>query len=142
MLRTPLLLSLSTLLLMSVVTRGDDNPWTAAPDPNAAPVPKWIWGKDEAKNDQTLDFRAEFDPKMPPKPMTEDPSSALLWAVGDDDMSVFINGRLALRASRQTGTGGAMADVRALLQPGINVINARVRNHEGPAGVALKLVVR
>ncbi|HZZ42862.1 MAG TPA: hypothetical protein VFE58_07980 [Tepidisphaeraceae bacterium] len=139
------LLAALAICLSMLCTRSfaDDNPWTSTTDPDQAPVPKWIWGKDDAKPNEVLEFRTTFDAGLPAKNMAENPSTAALWVAGDDNIVVFLNGKQIGKASRSTGDSGAtLIDVRALLSPGKNVLAIRCTNIEGPAAIAAKLVVR
>src|SRR5262245_6225153 len=61
---------------------------TATPDPTAAPQPKWIWGKADAKAGEDRYFRTTFDAKIPTTYMTENPSAAWIWCAGDDEITV------------------------------------------------------
>src|SRR5829696_1587174 len=64
----------------------------APPDPKAAPSPKWIWGPDKAKDGEERYFRITFDANLPTMHKTEDPHSAWLWAAGDNEITVYVNG--------------------------------------------------
>ena len=133
-------LCLSLLFVSTARLARAEDAWHAPPDPEKEPVPKWIWGPAEAKDNETLHFRVTFDPKVPAKYMAENPSSALLWAAGDDDMVVHVNGKVVAKSAP---FGAAIvADVRTLLVAGNNVITVRCKNNVGPAGIALKLTVR
>jgi putative heme-binding domain-containing protein len=114
--------------------------WTAPPDPKAAPVAKWIWGKSPAHDKEVREFRVTFDPKLPTTQMTENPSSALLFAAGDNEITVYVNGKLV--AQTNDWGNAVIADVRSVLTAGKNVIAVRCVNHEGPGGICLKLAVR
>jgi putative heme-binding domain-containing protein len=116
------------------------NPVPDGPNPDQAPIPQWLWGEGEAKAREVRNFRVVFDPKIV-KHTTEDPSSAMIWLTGDDDATVHLNGKQIAR-SRETHQA-VVADVRTELVPGPNVLTVRVQNGGGgPAGFALKLVVR
>jgi hypothetical protein len=112
----------------------------AAPDPLAAPQPKWIWGPTEAKPGEERFFRITFDAKLPTTYMTENPSSAWIWCAADDEMTLYLNGKPVARSG---GWDKAIvADVRSLLKPGQNVLAAKVRNDTGPAALSVKLELR
>ena len=103
-------------------------------------MPKWIWGPKEARDNQVQIFRLTFDAKIPTTQMTEDPSAALLWVAGDDDITVSVNGK-SVGEARRTGTA-LILDVRSHLTAGKNVIAIKCHNVQGPAGIVAKLVVR
>src|SRR5687768_4972071 len=70
---------------------------SAPPDPTAAPVPQWIWGKDDATPGETRFFRTTFDANIPTTYMTENPSAAWIWCAGDDEITVYLNGKQVAR---------------------------------------------
>jgi putative heme-binding domain-containing protein len=116
------------------------NQRNATPDPTAAPKPKWIWGPAEAKKDEERYFRTVFDAHVPTTYMTENPASAWLWAAGDNEITIFLNGK---NVARSGGWSRAVvADVRSLLKPGQNVLAVKCKNDVGPAGIAVKLELR
>lgn len=113
---------------------------SAPTNPEAAPSPKWIWGPKAAVENEDRYFRLTFDAKMPTTYMAEDPSSAWVWAGGDDVITVFLNGtKIAGTADRQHAV---VADVRAKLKPGKNVLAVKCHNNTNPAAIALKLEIR
>src|SRR6185437_14356532 len=111
----------------------------AAPDPSAAPSPKWIWGPAEAKDGEDRYFRITFDPKLPAIAKTGDPVSASLWGACDDDMTAYLNGKTVVRQSGHEVA--VVADVRALLISGQNVLTVKAHNDSGPAAISIKLEV-
>ena len=103
------------------------------PDPEAAPSPQWIWGPQEAKEGEERYFRVVFDPKIAKPPV------AWLWAVGDDEITVYVNGK---QVFRHKGYGdAALEDIAARLVAGENVISVRVRNEKGPAALSVMLEI-
>ncbi|MEA2711336.1 MAG: hypothetical protein QOF78_3937, partial [Phycisphaerales bacterium] len=112
----------------------------APPNPAAAPSPQWIWGPADAKAGEVRYFRVTFDAKIPTTYMTENPSAAWLWAAGDDEMSVYLNGKEVVRSGGWSPA--VVADVRSLLKTGKNVLAVKCRNDTGPAAIALKLEIR
>lgn len=134
----------------AAVRAGATSPATAAshdasvtaglPDPTAAPSPKWIWGPAPARANEERFFRVTFDAGLPAKHTAENPSAAWLWAAADDEMTVYLNGKLVARSGGWSRA--VVADVRALLAPGENVLAVRCRNDTGPGALAVKLEVR
>jgi putative heme-binding domain-containing protein len=137
---TKMVWAVALVMLFSQFAHAAPEDWTSPPDPKAAPIAKWIWGKDPAHDKEVREFRVTFDPKMPAKGMTENPSSALLFAAGDNEITVFVNGKQV--AQSNDWANAVIVDVRANLTPGKNVITVRGVNDTGAAGICLKLAVR
>ncbi len=117
-----------------------DDGYTSSPDPAAAPSPKWIWGPAQAKPNEERYFRIAFDPELSGALKTENPSSAWIWAACDDDMTIYLNGKMVARGVGWTTA--FLADVRSELVPGENVLAVKCHNDVGPAALALKLEIR
>ncbi|MEO6434177.1 MAG: heme-binding protein, partial [Tepidisphaeraceae bacterium] len=129
-----------TVLLVSCVTARAADDLNAPPDPKAAPSPQWIWGQAEAKDGEERYFRITFDAKLPTTNKTEDPHGAWIWAAGDDEMDIYLNGK---RVARSGGwTRALLVDVRPLLVTGENSIAVKCKNATGPAAITLKLEIR
>jgi putative heme-binding domain-containing protein len=91
------------------------------------PTPLWIWGADDKRR---YVLRKEFEGGA---------SVALLKAACDNRMKLSLNGR---EIARGDGWNTPVeVDVRKLLKPGKNVLQAEVVNSEGVAGFVLKLVL-
>jgi putative heme-binding domain-containing protein len=114
---------------------------TQKADPLADPKPSWIWGPGDAAKDEERFFRTTFDAQIPTTHMTENPSSAFLWAAGDNDITVFLNGKPVAKNSGKWDRA-VLADVRSNLKAGENVLAVKCTNTEGPAGIAVKLEIR
>lgn len=100
------------------------------PKPNAfadGPAPSWIWGADANKKyvvRKTFTGPAQF---------------AFLRATCDNVMTVWVNGqKVAASDSWETPVD---SDLKALLKPGENVIEAEITNAGGPAGFCAKVVL-
>ena len=91
------------------------------------PVPTWIWGKDENKNDSLV---VEFTLGGAAK-------SAWIKAAADNSATVFINGKAV--GSGDSWQEPVEVDVTSSLKPGKNEIRAEVANAGGPAAFAFKL---
>lgn len=138
--RTLLAALSACLLMMSSAARAADE--SDFPNPDQAPVPKWIWGKDEAKPKEVEEFRTVFDSGLPEKNPNRITLTAYLWLAADDDAQAFINGKLVSSADRNAGSAATIVDVRKYLIGGKNALTIRCNNIEGPAGVAAKLLIR
>jgi putative heme-binding domain-containing protein len=112
----------------------------ASPDPHAAPSPNWIWGSAPATEGEVRYFRTTFDADIPAVAKTEDPNAAWIWAVCDDQMSLYLNGKMIARADGWSRA--SVIDIRSQLIPGKNVLAVQCRNGGGPAALAVKLEVR
>lgn len=139
MLKTILIAFISIIVgggtVTSAATDGD-----AAPDPQAAPSPRWIWGPDEAKNGEDRYFRVTFDAGIPKTQKIDDRRSAMLWAACDDEMTIYLNGKIAVRSG--AWQQASLAEVEALLKPGKNVLAVKCHNDTGPGALAVKLEVK
>jgi putative heme-binding domain-containing protein len=116
------------------VSAEQEKPKSEQPAQSAAP--NWIWLDKEAKPAQAVFFRKEIAVKGI--------SSAKLFAVCDDQMTVYINGKEVV--SYDQARQPFFRDVtESFLQPGKArgsgryVIAVRARNNTGPAGVLLRL---
>lgn len=132
-----IVLLLSIAAAPRIVAADDLN---APPDPKTAPAPNWIWGPGDAKPGEVRYFRATFDAKLPKTPKTEDPHAAWIWAAGDDEMEIFLNGKRVIRSG--SWNRAVLADVRSILVAGQNVIAVKCRNHTGPAAITVKLEIQ
>ncbi|HTL31018.1 MAG TPA: c-type cytochrome [Tepidisphaeraceae bacterium] len=108
-----------------------------AADPGAVPVAKWIWGPGDKQEKVDRYFRTTFDVNVPKNDQT---FSAQLWAAGDDEIEVSLNGKTV--AKSDAWTHAVIADVRPELVSGKNVLAVKCRNDTGPGGIALKLEIR
>jgi len=98
----------------------------------AAARPEWIWIGPTARDGETAFFRKTFDIKGQVK-------SAVVNAVCDNHVSLFVNGRHVLQ--HDTWTEPVREDVTDRLRQGRNVLAARCKNDDGPAGLLLRLTV-
>ena len=103
-----------------------------------ADEPEWIWSPKATISSDSVShgdcyFRKEFTLVRPEE-------AEMLLAAGDE-FEVYINGRLAIRG--QSYGAASNLDVGSFLQPGINLIAAKVRHNEGAqAGLAIRFRVR
>lgn len=91
------------------------------------PAPSWIWGADKDKKyvvRKTFTGPAQF---------------AFLRATCDNAMTVWVNGQKI--ASSDSWENPVDSDLKALLKPGENVIEAEITNAGGPAGFCAKVVL-
>jgi putative heme-binding domain-containing protein len=109
---------------------------TLAADPE--PSPKWIWVK-EPKAKQQAFFRKDFE-------LAGNVSMARLYAACDNDCTVWIDGREVLKHNEWAKP--VFIDVSAVFNGGTasggkgkHVLSIRARNTDGPAGVAIRLVM-
>jgi hypothetical protein len=100
-----------------------------APD---APQAEWIWGAANAGENDRYVFRKEFE-------VEGRLTSAVLVATGDNQITVFLNGRKVLEDEDWESPG--RANVRRHINSGTNTLIVEGANAGGPAGVALKLVL-
>ncbi len=95
------------------------------------PIPNWIWlGK--AKEDQVVLFRKTID-------LGGKFAAAKLYATCDNEMVIYVNGTEVLHS--ETWETPLVADVSKQLKDGTNVLAVRGKNHGGPAGLLVKLVI-
>ena len=110
----------------------------------AAPLPEWIWhnyqkGDPPPQGTETVFLRKDFS-------VTSQPASAELKVCGDDEVTVFLNGRQIVVAGRRATTksvhySATTVDVSADLATGNNVLAVIGRNAGGPFGVIAKLEI-
>jgi putative heme-binding domain-containing protein len=105
--------------------------FAALASPSVIAAPLWIWvdSKESTANDVRV-FRKSFV-------LASDPKRAVLYASGDDQARVFLNGQ-------QSGSSSAwnkpiQSDVTSRLHSGTNLIAVRVKNDGGAAGLVLRL---
>ena len=100
--------------------------------------PQWIWSPkktvtNESKSQGECYYRKKFTLVRPVK--------AEMEIAAGDEYEIYINGRLAARG-QSFGTPSKM-DVATYLQPGINLVAAKVRHHDGRyVGLALQMRVQ
>ncbi|MFM9965129.1 MAG: c-type cytochrome [Planctomycetaceae bacterium] len=92
------------------------------------PAPSWIWGADANKN------------YFVRKTFTGTSSSAFLRATCDNAMTVWVNGQKV--ASSSEWDTPVDSDIKGLLKPGENVIEAEITNAGGIAGFCAKVALR
>ena len=103
-----------------------------------ADEPQWIWSPKQTNINGTAShgecyFRKKFTLIRPMK--------AELEIAAGDEYEVFINGRMATRG--QSFGSQTKIDVSAFMQPGVNLIAAKVRHHDGSqVGLAMKCRVQ
>jgi len=100
----------------------------------AGPKPFWIWGGKPGKQPGEKDryvFYKEFTAKS---------KRARLIATCDNRMSVYLNGKLVAQGSEWQHP--VRVTVSEALKPGKNELKVIARNSGGPAGLALKLILR
>ncbi|HSG69394.1 MAG TPA: hypothetical protein VLA12_03220, partial [Planctomycetaceae bacterium] len=95
-------------------------------------TPHWIWSTDKPQDGQLVHFRKEFRP-------AGRISSALLYTTGDDELRVFLNGKLVAESAGWDQV--VHMDVADKLVRGKNVFAIRGKNGKSAAGVLLKLVL-
>ncbi|MEK6258421.1 MAG: c-type cytochrome [Planctomycetota bacterium] len=91
------------------------------------PAPSWIWGADQDKKyfvKKSFNGGAQF---------------AFVKATCDDSMKLFLNGKEI--ASGDNWKEPVQVDIKGMLKPGENVIEAEVANAEGIAGFLAKVVL-
>lgn len=91
------------------------------------PAPSWIWGADQNKNyivRKTFTGPAQF---------------AFLRAACDNAMTVWVNGQKV--AAGDSWENPVDADLKALLKPGENLIEAEISNAGGPAAFVAKIAL-
>ncbi|MBC7819220.1 MAG: heme-binding protein, partial [Planctomycetaceae bacterium] len=91
------------------------------------PAPSWIWGADANKNyfvRKTFTGKAQF---------------AFLRATCDNAMTVWVNGQKI--AASDAWDSPVDSDIKSLLKPGENVIEAEIVNAGGIAGFCAKIVL-
>ncbi len=99
-----------------------------------AQIPEWIWPRPKAAAGETQFFRKQFN-------LPFEAAQAVLTADGDDEVTVFINGKEVARSTHWKDP--VTAEVTRELNRGANVIAARGNNGApGAAGVLVKLEVR
>jgi len=99
-------------------------------DWTAGPKPFWIWGGKAGEADRYT-FRKEFETKS---------KRGRLIAACDNQMQVSLNGIKV--AQGKDWQQPVRVDVSHALKPGKNVLTVHARNAGGPAGLALKLILR
>ncbi|MCP4776409.1 MAG: hypothetical protein GY880_19465, partial [Planctomycetaceae bacterium] len=103
-----------------------------------ADQPEWIWspkksGAKDLKNPGECYFRKKFTLIRP-----ED--AELEFAAGDE-FEIYINGKLATQG--QSFGQSTEMNISGYLHPGVNLIAARVRHHDGDqVGLALRIRVK
>ena len=103
---------------------------TEKPKPNVfadGPAPSWIWGADQNKKyfvRKTFTGTAQF---------------AFLRATCDNAMTVWVNGQKV--ASSSEWDTPVDSDIKSLLKPGENVIEAEIVNQGGGAGFCAKVAL-
>ena len=91
------------------------------------PAPGWIWGADQAKN------------YVVKKTFTGGVQFASVKATCDDSMKLFLNGKQI--ASSDSWKEPVQIDLKGMLKPGENVIEAEITNAGGIAGFLAKVVL-
>ncbi|WP_442508688.1 family 16 glycoside hydrolase [Novipirellula sp. SH528] len=98
-----------------------------------APLPKWIWRKDQPKANDPLYLRHKFQISGAVK-------SARLYYTCDNGASVWINGKAA-GVSTDWKYPVMMLDAQTLLQTGANQIAVKAANRGGTAAFVFKLEI-
>lgn len=94
------------------------------------PKPMWIWGGKAGEKDRYV-FVREFTTKS---------RRARMIAACDNKMTVKLNGKVVAKGSDWEHP--VKVDVSSALKPGKNVLRVTGENAGGPAGLALKLILR
>ena len=92
--------------------------------------PLWIWHTKEAADGEVRFFRKEVT-------LEAAPAKATLRASCDNEETIFVNGK-EVGASAEWAAP-VVADVKAALHPGANVIAVRGKNQTGSAALVLRL---
>jgi putative heme-binding domain-containing protein len=110
----------------------------------AEPLPEWIWhnyqkGDTLPQGTEVVFLRRNFS-------VSSKPASAELKVCGDDNATVFLNGKQIVVAAQRATPGqvhysATTADVSAELKTGDNLIAVMGRNGGGPFGVIAKLEI-
>ena len=100
--------------------------------------PHWIWSP---KTIGAADLNSPGDCYYRKKFTLIRPLDAELEVAAGDEYEIFINGRLATRGQSFGST--TKMDVAAYLQPGVNLVAAKVRHHDGDrVGLAMQIRVK
>ena len=92
---------------------------------------QWIWSRDGAKENQTIQLRKTFD-------VSKRPARAWLEITGDNRVTTTLNG--AVLGTADSWRHPVAYDVTDRLREGENVLELEAWNEDGPAGVVASLL--
>src|SRR4051794_29407123 len=103
----------------------------------ATAEPRWIWGAEQAKDNEVFFFRKSFETFI--ENPAKDVKSATLWGTCDNEMIVYLNGKKVSESSEWERA--TILDVSKSLVAGRNQIAVRGKNNDGPGALILKLTI-
>jgi len=103
----------------------------------ATAEPRWIWGAEQSKDNETFLFRKSFETFI--ENNQKDVKSATLWGTCDNEMVVYLNGQKV--SENTTWERVTIVDVTKRLIPGRNLIAVQGKNTDGIAGLILRLTI-
>jgi putative heme-binding domain-containing protein len=119
------------LILASIAAMGSTA--LAADFPMEKPRADWIWDATGTSSSKPIYLQKQFN-------VTGKVSSATLYSVCDNTVTVWVNGKLVGESGEWSTP--IQKDVAKNLVPGVNTIAVKAANQGGPAGFTLKLVVK
>src|SRR3954468_21403550 len=106
---------------------------------HAQPItePRWIWGSEQAKDNEVFFFRKGFETFI--ENPAKDVKSATLWGTCDNEMIVYLNGKKVAESTEWERA--TIVDVTKALIPGRNLLAVRGKNNDGPGALILRLTI-